>query len=251
MKAENLIQVFSQRPQIPRHIISGGILVENTKGVLYGGFKSGKSTFLQYLGMCIAGGLPLFNTERFSTVESRVLYIQMEMPYLTFVQRLRDSSLSNLPQVQENFYTLTKFWLKLDKDEGIKELEEEVMRLEPAVIIIDPAYKALSGGETEEDLNRLFDRFDVLMEKYKFSSILTFQGRKTQVLPTGEKRDFGDEELRGSTATGGWADSIMGLRRMEGTKRRLSFTLRHGVGENWSFSEVIDFNLQQKVYSLT
>jgi len=252
MEAENLAQVFSRKLQLPKHIVSGGVLVENTKAVLYGNFKSGKSTLLQYLGLCIAGGLPLFNSERFSTAKSKVLYIQMEMPYLTFVQRLRGSSLSSLSQVQENFYTITRFWLKLDRDEGMKKLAGWLEELRPNVVIIDPAYKCLSGSENSvEDLNLLFDRMDILMEELKFSLILSFQGRKTQTLPTGESRDFGDEEMRGSTAIGGWADSILGLRRMEGTKRRLSFTLRHGEGENFSFSEVIDYNIPKGVYSLS
>jgi len=256
MEAESLAQVLSKRPQLPKHIVSGGVLVENTKAVLYGNFKSGKSTFLQYLGLCIAGGLPLFNSERFSTVGSRVFYIQMEMPYLTFIQRLRSSSLANFSQVQENFFTLTKFWMKLDRDEGIKKLEEELAELRPNVLIIDPGYKCLSGSENSvEDLNMFFDRIDVLMERFKFSVIMTFQGRKTQTLPTGEPRDLGDEEMRGSTAIGGWADSIMGLRRigekLDDTRRRISFTLRHGVGERYSFSEIIDYNVTKGLYSLT
>lgn len=255
MEAESLAHVLSKRPQLPKHIVSGGVLVENTKAVLYGNFKSGKSTFLQYLGLCIAGGLPLFNTERFSTVKSKVFYIQMEMPYLTFIQRLRGSSLSNLQEVQENFYTLTKFWMKLDRDEGIKKLGEELSELRPNVLIIDPGYKCLSGSENSvEDLNMFFDRIDVLMERFRFSVIMTFQGRKTQTLPTGEPRDLGDEEMRGSTAIGGWADSIMGLRRigekLDDTRRRISFTLRHGVGERYSFSEIIDYNVIKGLYSI-
>ena len=244
---EVLRDVLTKREAPSKQIIGSGILLQNTKLVLYGGFKTGKSTLIQYIAMCMAGGLPLFGSDLFKTVVSKVYYIQLEMPIIPFHKRLRNSTLSQVKEVQDNLFLTTEFWLKLDTEEGRYELEDAVKNIRPDVVIIDPLYKCTLGGEEYKDLSAIYDHLDVMMNEQKFSLIFTAQGRKTQIIPTGTI-DLGDQELRGSTATGGWTDSIIGLRRLEGTRRKLTGTLRHGTTD--TFELTIEYDPTTSLYCI-
>ena len=219
---------------VVEEIIGSGVLVSQTKAVLYGIFKSGKSTLAQYIAMCLAGGLPLFGYPKdFKTKKGKVFVVQLEMPYKAYSTRLLSSSLSNIQEVQDNLYVATKFFLKLDQHSGVEWLRDQITSIKPMVVIIDPIYKCVSGSENSvEDFRRLGDNMDIMMEDLKFSLLFTAQGRKTQILPKGGSVDLGDQELRGTTAIADWVDSIIGLRRAAGNKRKLTMTLRHGVKES-------------------
>jgi len=248
VRIQTLQSVLSEREKYIPPLISSGVLLKETKAVLYGSFKAGKSTLIAYIAMCLAGGLPLFGSEMFKTVPCRVHYIQLEMPDIPFRRRLRSSTLSQVELVQKNLYLTTEFWLKLDTQEGRDNLISALEEVHPDVLIIDPLYKCTLGGEEYKDLSIVYDHLDKLMHEYHFALIFTAQGRKTLVIQTG-KVDLGDQELRGTTATGGWADTILGLRLMEGTNRKLSGTLRHG--SEATFSHTISLDTTTGLYSLS
>jgi len=249
MQPESLGQALA-RPWIPiKELIGSGLLIEEGKAVLYGVFKSGKSTLMSYIGLSAAAGLPLFGDKRFSTQKSKVLFLQLEMGHKTFLKRFKDSSLSQLQDARDNLFPWSEPYLKLDTDTGRYRLQEEIERIQPGIIMIDPLYKCLSGSENSvEDLTRVFDNLDLLISQYHLPLIFTAQGRKTQIIPGKGKLDLGDEELRGSTAIGGWVDSIIGLRYGGDTKRVLSFSLRHG--DPSAFSEVVNYDKQTCIYKL-
>jgi len=252
MQVETLGEQLSRPiPQI-RHLIGSGLLVEDSKAVLYGVFKAGKSTLLQYIGLSCAAGLPLFSSKHLSTEKSRVLSLQIEMSHHAFLHRLKASSLSSLQDVRDNFYPWTEWWLKLDTSEGKNRLEEVIREVEPDVFILDPFYKTLTGSENSvQDLTRFFDNLDLLISQYHFSLLFSAQGRKTLLVPKMGKVDMGDEELRGSTAIGGWAETIMGIRRAGGNKRKLSFTVRHSTRARGNeFEETVEWNEQTGLYRL-
>lgn len=239
MKIQTLGSVLAEKEQYIPPIIGSGVLLPDTKLVLYGSFKAGKSTLVAYIALCLAGGLPLFGSEQFKTKPCRVHYIQLEMPDIPFRRRLRSSVLSQVELVQENLYLTTEFWLKLDTQEGRDNLTAAIEEVQPDVLIIDPLYKCTLGGEEYKDLSVVYDHLDTFMQRYHFALIFTAQGRKTLVIQSGQV-DLGDQELRGSTATGGWTDTILGLRRMEGNKRKLSGTLRHGSTDTFMMNIALD-----------
>lgn len=247
MKIQTLQSVLSEKERYIPPIISSGVLLPETKLVLYGSFKAGKSTLIAYIALCLAGGLPLFGSELFKTVPCRVHYIQLEMPDIPFRRRLRSSVLSQVELVQKNLYLSTEFWMKLDTQEGRDNLEAALEEVHPDVLIIDPLYKCTLGGEEYKDLSIVYDHLDTFMQKYHFALIFTAQGRKTLVIQSGQV-DLGDQELRGSTATGGWTDSILGLRRMEGTNRKLTGTLRHGSTD--TFAMTVSLDTETGLYSV-
>ena len=241
----SLGEALSAPHKASKQLIGSGILLEQTKLVLYGNFKAGKSTLVTYLAMCLAGGIPLFGDDNFRTIRSKVLYVQLEMPEIPFTDRLRHSILSKDEHVRENLWISTVFWLKLDTSEGLEVLDTALDKIHPDVLIIDPLYKCTLGGEEYKDLSRVYDQLDLRIMQHHFALIFTAQGRKTLVLPHGTI-DLGDQELRGSTATGGWVDSIIGLRRREDTERKLTGTLRHGFTP--TFDVVIDYDRDKGTY---
>jgi RecA-family ATPase len=229
MLAEQLGTILTKDLPTLDELIGKGILVRGGKLVLYGAFKAGKSTLLTYISLCLAGGIPLFGDKSYATKVCKVYYLQLEMPYLAYVKRLKETKLTGVESIQRNFFTATKFWLKIDKDEGFAWLDRELGEVQPDVLVIDPLYKCLSGNENvSQDMTEIFDRLDALLEKHGVALLFTMQGRKAHVNQRGFAVDMGDAELRGSTASGGWVDSILGIRRKEGTHRKITCTLRHG-----------------------
>jgi len=247
--AEKLKDLLEKDLPALDELIGQGILIRGSKLVLYGAFKAGKSTLLTYMSLCLAGGIPLFGSDVYATKQCKVYYLQLEMPYLAYAQRLKATKLSNVPLVQDNFYTTTKFWLKLDRDEGYSWLDREIGEVKPDILVIDPLYKCLSGNEnTSQDMTSIFDKLDMLLEKYNIAMLFTMQGRKAHVNNKGFAVDMGDAELRGSTASGGWVDSILGIRKGEGTNRKISCTLRHG--SEVSLDIGVKYNKETGLYEL-
>jgi len=252
MRSENIETTLSL-PQTPlRPIIKHGILPRQCKAVLYASFKTGKSTLLEYIGMCIAGGLDLFGNTFYGTVESKVLVIQLEIPKEAYNSRIAASSLSQIQNVRRNFNFLTQWNLKLDTQAGYEELSEELERVQPDLLILDPLYKTISGNEnSSESMGKVFDSLDILMDKHKCALLFSAQGRKGRVDPKFGKIDMGDEELRGSTAIPAWVDSIIGMRYSNtishvGNRRSISFTLRHGDRE--AFVQDVEWDKQTGLY---
>ena len=234
-----------------QEIISGGILPDECKAVLYGIFKAGKSTLLRYVGLCCAGGIPLFGDPVFTTRQVKVLNIQLEIPEKGYVMKLRESALSKVEEPRRNYFFSSSFWLKLDTSEGAEKLEEEIKIIKPELVIVDPLYKTLSGSENSaQDLTVVFDVIDKLMERHHFAFLFSSQARKSIILQKIGKVDMGDEEIRGHTVIPGWVDSIIGLRHTGGAsnERVLSFTLRHGESE--TFSKIITYDKQLGIYQL-
>ena len=251
LDVESLDVMLNKSEPPIKEIIGSGILIEESKAVLYGVFKGGKTTLLQYIALCCAEGLPLFgDSKRFPTLPSIVFYVQMEIPRKAFKKRLGASSLSNSTVVRTNFHTTTVFWLKIDKEDGVAVLEEEVKRLQPDVVIIDPFYKVISGSENStEDIERVTDQLDLLIEQHHFALIVSAQARKNLIVPkSGAPIDLGDQELRGSTGIPAWVDTIIGLRRNAGNRRNLNFTLRHGDEE--SLNVTVAFDKKTGLYSV-
>lgn len=250
MEVERLDDLLSKQEPPIKQLIGSGVLIEDSKAVLYGVFKGGKTTLLQYIALCCAGGLPLFgDSKRFPTLKSKVLYIQMEIPRKAFKKRIKDSSLSQAVGVQQDFFTATLFWLKVDTEVGRQELEAAIDMLRPDIVIIDPLYKIISGSENStQDIEAVTDQLDILIEKYHFALIVSAQARKNLIVPKLGKVDLGDQELRGSTGIPGWVDTIIGLRVASGNRRNLNFTLRHGERE--SLTVTVDFEKATGLYNI-
>ena len=207
-------------------IIGDGILIEQAKMVLYGVFKSGKSTMVDYIAMCLAGGIPLFGKPEYRCEKSKVLVLQLEMPHVPFMTRLMGSQLAGLSDVRKNLMVKSMPFLKLADDQSFNWLSTTIKKHKPDVLVIDPIYKMMTGDENNaRDVTDLTDRFDTLMTAYGFSLIMTHQSRKQTFSKDGAV-DTGEAEIRGSTALLQWVDTIIGVRKMTDPYRKVSITKR-------------------------
>lgn len=244
---ESLAEALASEESVEEWI-KPGLLIRGGRTVIYGKYKAGKSTLAQYVGLVLAEGTPLFSHQQFDAKECKVLYVQLENPRLVFVSRLRKSIVAYGGEAQDNFWCGTEFKWKLDTAEGQDELHRILDHYRPGVLIIDPLYKTFSGSENDTETEGVvFDALDTILPQYDTSLITVQQQRKTKVDFRGRSMDQGDDEIRGSTALAGWVDSIVGIRRMQGNRRKISFTLRHSDRDQ--FAAVIEFDKETGLYT--
>ncbi len=209
-------------PSPPRSIIAPEILIEETKLVLFGAPKTFKSLLAQQLGICFVTGTPWLG---YDVEPSKVLYVQGEISKIPFKGRvLKMGSQYKIPPQQLLFSS--QFNMKLDRDSDMKELEGEIAKRKPNILMIDPAYKFLVT-QTEDSISRFLGFLDYLIDAHHMCIILIHHSRKPRTNPTGQLIDMGGSELRGPLYEQ-WADSIIRVTGdITSDYRVLDFELRH------------------------
>ena len=222
MDYQSYQELLLWNPKPVKSIIGDGIFFEQTKIVLFGEPKLGKSVLAQQLAFCLALGVPWLG---FTTTVAKVLYIQSEISKVLFKSRVVASGKAlRVPPNQT--YFATEFGFHLDRPEAQRELFTAIDRLKPQVVILDPKYKLISNPD-EASIIRLTDTIDIMIANYGVSVLLIDHARKPRMATTGNIVDMGGTELRGPIIEQ-WADSIIRLRGDLQTEfRLLEFELRH------------------------
>ena len=219
--------IMTQFPAL-KEIISDGVLYEQTKLVLFGGPKLGKSVLAQQISFCLVTGVPFCG---FNVSVSKVLYIQAEISEPLFRGRLMDmgSGLGiAVPSSMFNVCTIVGF--HLDKPTAQGELLAAVAKFKPDVLIIDPKYKFVSSND-ENSIIRFTDVIDECILKHQVTVIVIEHSRKPKMAATGAVVDMGGFELRGPIIEQ-WADGIIRLTGDLATDLRvLTFELRHATNQ--------------------
>ena len=219
-------------PPVMVELISDGILLEGTKLIIYGEPKTYKSLIAQQLAFNLATGSHWLG---FGTTPCKVLYVQGEIAKPAFWGRVT-SMLPNFPLVAPNgagilpmqtLYFASVFGLKLDRGPDGKQLQQDVARVRPKVLILDPLYKFMSS-RTEESIQATTDILDYLIGTYNMSVIIVAHSRKPKTDYKGATIDQGGSELAGALLEA-WADGLIRIRGDISTiYRYMSFELRHG-----------------------
>lgn len=124
---------------------------------------SGKSLFLQYLGLCVASGQKLF--DNFDIVSGKVLHIDQEQSErLTFVRYSRIaagmglSSISNIDRIKIP---------RIDKLSNFDQVEKELVELfkDYAVVVIDSLRKITNANENTDEIEPVVDLLRRAAEK--------------------------------------------------------------------------------------
>ncbi len=214
------------QPPPLKEIISDGILYEQTKLVIFGGPKLGKSVLAQQLSFCLVMGLPWLG---FSVLQSRVMYIQAEISEVLFRTRLMDMGKGRIvPANMFNLSTIVGF--HLDKPTPSSDLLAAVAKHKPDVLIIDPKYKFVSSND-ENSIIRFTDTVDECILKHNTTVVVIEHSRKPKMSATGAVVDMGGFELRGPIIEQ-WADGIIRLTGdLNQDTRVLQFELRHAVNQ--------------------
>lgn len=203
MKGLTLNELIAWTPPYQQYIISGGLLLPQTKLILWGKFETWKSMLSIHTSFTIANGKDWFG---FRTYKSPVYLLQVEVPQALFRERAMKYALGN--QITSDMvHFCSEPYIKLDKGFGQAELEKELARCNPKVLIVDPVYKVVSGRMTDEyDMRQFMDRMDILMDKYKFALILIHHDRKQQLVE-GQYISAGAEDMFGTSIFIDWCDT--------------------------------------------
>ena len=229
---QSLEQIMSQPPNYPKALVSGGLLFESTKMIVYGRYKSFKSMLGMDLAFSLASGEDWLGFKVPDEGVS-VFYLQLEISYQLF--RLRLSKTWDHRKLYYNgdkplpLQFWTQHWLKLDQPQGLALLDNYLTEFKPDVVIIDPLYKVVSGNLlTVLDMQRVIDALDTLIGKHGISIVVISHTRKG-MLDMGE---WGSDDLIGSFVFSAWADTVLKVERRGGDRLAIKFdVVRHAEEE--------------------
>jgi len=223
------------QPPIQPYIIDGGILVPETKMVLFGKYATWKSMVTIHTAYTVANGKSWFG---YKTNAASTYIVQSEIPQFQNKERVTKYITGNeldSPYVWHAWEPYTK----LDKGFGLAELEKELERTKAKLLIIDPLYKFISGRLSDEyDIRQLLDRLDMLIPKYHITIIVVHHPRKS-ILVEGVEIDMGGDDIYGAYLQN-WADTILKIT----SKMDAEITLHFSKTRHAQVETPKDFNVK-------
>jgi RecA-family ATPase len=220
MKPESLSELTAWRPPAVRHIISQGLLLPETKMILFGQYDTWKSMLAIDMGFSIASGQKWLGHK---TYQSKVLIIQTEIPKYLFRERVMKYAKghSNHPI---NIYFQTDLSLKLNTSYGAAALDRWLTEIDPDVTLVDPIYRTFSGAISDStEVNKLIDNLNMLSNRHHTAFVLIGHSGKVIYSQDGSVIDRGADALMGSSYFQDWADTIVEIHPVSSESVRLSF----------------------------
>lgn len=194
--------------------------------IIFGRWQSFKSMLTNHAGYCIAMaqdwlGMP--------TQKANTLIVQTEVPEVQFQDRWQ-KYIQHAGIVPSNLYMMTEPFIRLDNPKHMTALQQEIVRTQAQVIILDPFYRLFSGNITDNfQIQYLLDKFDELIARYNISLIMVGHTRKTQHGIT--IQDWGQELIGGSYIMD-WVDTAISAHVTSHDRVRISFDkTRHAKTE--------------------
>lgn len=213
MPIDNIQQLISWQPQKQDAIIEEGILLPETRLMIFGQAKAWKSMLSLHTAFCLANGASWFG---YSTAKAVPLKCQVELPKAIDRDRVAKYAKGANSYPPNVFFKTPQERMKLDTSFGIASINkdiEEVKRRSPGlhlVLILDPLYKLISGHISDEyDVKKFQDNLDESKEKYHYSVIIIHHSRLTRVDSSGIIVDLGAEEAMGSSYWNNWCDTMI------------------------------------------
>lgn len=207
MTLRSFNELMLWQPPRRRPIIGGGVLYENDRLVLFGQPKLGKSALALQLAISLSLGWPFLG---FPVVQTKVYYVQAEIAEWALQRRVQSmTGWFSPPIALSNIWFLTNPALHLDTAPGVKYMENLLKRNNPDVLILDPKYRLMLGGN-EESVKAFITNIDYLRDQFGLTIILVDHARKPITNNRGGVTDLGGSELRGPLIEM-WADGIARL----------------------------------------
>ncbi len=138
--------IQSTAPVLPEELIAG-ILHRGAKMVLGGGSKSFKTWCLLDLAVSISQGVPWWGRE---TKKGVVVYLNFEVQKGFFHKRILDVAKAKGLVLGRDFIVWNLRGHSTDHSVLLPKLAARLQGLNVAAIILDPAYKIMSGNENEQ-----------------------------------------------------------------------------------------------------
>lgn len=201
-------------PSIPNDYLIDNFLYKRQSVMLIAKDKVGKSIISTQMAMCLTCGAPFLNTFDVSGAYN-VLYIQTEGS--------REETKRRMVSMKEHIkgFNTDRFFyhygrgMQLHTMEGIVDLQRliEDCGVPIDVVIIDPLYKAITGGDisSSKDATIFTDNLDAIKEQYNLTILVIQHKRKSSKTPTGNIIDLGDEESMGSSIFKNYFDHTINM----------------------------------------
>lgn len=236
-----LITDFMSEESPPKAMIVGrGVLPCQSKMIVGGASKAGKSFLVLNMGLAMASGTPLFDakypnqTSVFPVYQrNRVLYIEMEVGKEGLKRRLDKILAAKEAWRFCDFYIKSKDTnMRMDSADGILSMEAEIEQVQPTVLILDTLSKLHTQDENSaECMSKIMRVGDKWVEKYKVSLIYVHHTGLAALDPQNMRR--GGARLRGSSVLFADVDSMIEVINKSGSSSQeptleLGIELRQG-----------------------
>jgi hypothetical protein len=213
-------------------MLVGPLVVRGARTIVVGDTGHGKTTFSFQLAGAVLNGSDMLGYHGCGT--GPVLIIDLEQGLRSIKRVLRETRLADRDDV---LFVRTPDGLSLDSDQQQRaELAGVIARHRPALVIVDPYYKAHRGDVNEErPIVDLMRYLDALRTEHNFALILPAHPRKDPLSKTARKLTLHDVAGSGAVVRG--AEIVLALERLSPGYARLRFLKdRDGdlpVGEAW------------------
>ena len=205
MKGLTLSELLAWRAPFQQYIITNDILLSQGTMGIYGAEGVWKSMLALDITFNVSTGKDWFG---FKTVPSSVYYFQSEIPQTPLQKRAYKYAIGNANS-STNCWFCTELYEKIDKGWGYTELEREIARCMPQVLIIDPIYNSIAAKLVDDyEVGLFLDRMNMLRSKYKIAIVLIHHNRQEEH-NEGESYHYGTEEWFGSSRFKRWLDTMV------------------------------------------
>jgi len=221
------------RPDPPESaMLLGPLVVRGARIIVVGDTGHGKTTFVLQLATAVLTGGEMLGYEGAGV--GPVVVVDLEQGFRTIKRTLREAGLTDRDDL---IYVPIPDGLALDEAKGHREaLAALVEELKPAVLVLDPYYKAHRADANEERaVVDLFRFLDALRAEHGFALVLPAHPRKDPASNGARKLSLHDVSGSGAVTRG--AELVVGLERVSHGYARLRILKdRDGdlpVGEAW------------------
>lgn len=199
-------------PYVGNAFISEGILLPETRLIIFGAFGSWKSVLSIYTTFSLANGAPWFG---YRTRKSTVFKYQAELPKYMDKERIENYARASNSYPDNVFFKTVDDRAKLDTSWGLqsfaKDIEEVKLRSPdtPLIVLLDPLYTMMAGHISDEyDVKKFQDNMNTTIAKYHITVIIVHHPRKSK-MEEGQTVDMGGEEIMGSSYWMNWCDTML------------------------------------------
>jgi hypothetical protein len=212
----------------------GHLILRGARTIVVGDTGHGKTTFVQRaIGAIVNGGELLGYT---GAGDVRALVVDLEQGVRSIKRAIRDAGLDDSERV---YYLTVPDGLALDSDPvQLAELERLIVEINPAVVSLDPFYKAHRADDpnAERPVVDLMRALDALRSRHGFALILPAHPRK-DIPGRDGARKLTLHDIAGSGAVVRGAEVVIAIERLSHGYARLRFLKdRDGdlpVGDAW------------------
>jgi len=209
---ENIHELISWQPPVQQSIIEEGILLPETRLMIFGAAKAWKSMLSIHTAFALANGTDWFG---YKTTKCLPLKYQVELPKAIDRKRIIKYA-KGANSYPSNLFFKTAVYSKLDTGYGIGSIERDIQTAKQRipdqhiVLILDPLYLLMSGHITDEyDVRKLLDNLDSLRDKHHLTIIIIHHSRLARTDASGSIIDLGPEEAMGSSYLNNWVDTMI------------------------------------------